>query len=52
MFADRTIGHRYAELSGELKSAWDASSAAAGSMNLFVKAREDMEAIVELPHVR
>jgi len=43
---------RQAVSSGELKSAWDASSAAAGSMNLFVKAREDMEAIVELPHVR
>lgn len=43
---------RQAALSGELKSAWDASSAAAGSMMLFAKAREDMEATVKLPHIR
>ncbi len=43
---------RQAVMSGELKSAWDASSAAAGSMMLFAKAREDMEATVKLPHIR
>jgi hypothetical protein len=43
---------RQAVVSGELKAAWDASSAAAGSMMLFAKAREDMEATVELPHIR
>jgi hypothetical protein len=43
---------RQAVMSGELRSAWDASSAAAGSMMLFAKAREDMEAIVKLPQTR
>lgn len=43
---------RQAALSGELQSAWDASSAAAGSMMLFAKAREDMEATVKLPQIR
>jgi len=43
---------RQAVLSGELTSAWDASSAAAGSMMLLVKAREDLEAAVKLPHIR
>jgi hypothetical protein len=43
---------RQAVLSGELKSAWDASSAAAGSMMLLVKAREDLEAAVKLPRIR
>jgi hypothetical protein len=43
---------RQAVVSGELQSAWDSSSAAAGSMMLFGKAREDMEATLELPHIR
>lgn len=43
---------RQAVISGELKSAWDASSAAAGSMMLLAKAREDMEAAIRLPHIR
>ena len=43
---------RQAVLSGELGSAWDASSAAAGSMMLFAKAQEDMEATVKLPQIR
>lgn len=43
---------RRAVLSGELQSAWDASSAAAGSMMLLAKAREDMEATVKLPQLR
>jgi hypothetical protein len=43
---------RSAVISGELRSAWDASSAAAGSMMLFAKAREDMEATVKLPRIR
>jgi hypothetical protein len=43
---------RQAAISGELRSAWDASSAAAGSMMLFAKAQEDMEVIVKLPQIR
>jgi hypothetical protein len=43
---------RQAAVSGELQLAWDASSAAAGSMMLFGKAREDMEAAVRLPEIR
>jgi hypothetical protein len=43
---------RQAVISGELGSAWDASSAAAGSMMLLTKAREDMGAIVQLPQIR
>jgi len=43
---------RQAATSGELQLAWDASSAAAGSMMLFGKAREDMEAAVRLPEIR
>lgn len=43
---------RSAVMSGELRSAWDASSAAAGSMALFTRAQEDMEAIVKLPQIR
>jgi hypothetical protein len=43
---------RQAMTSGDLKSAWDASSSAAGSMMLFTRAREDLEAAVTLPHVR
>ena len=43
---------RQAATSGELQLAWDASSAAAGSMMLLSKAREDMEAVVRLPEIR
>jgi hypothetical protein len=43
---------RQAATSGELQLAWDASSAAAGSMMLLNKAREDMEAAVRLPEIR
>ncbi|MCM3879355.1 MAG: hypothetical protein ND807_04520 [Vicinamibacterales bacterium] len=43
---------RSAVASGEIRSAWDASSAAAGSMTLFAKAQEDMEAVVKLPQAR
>jgi hypothetical protein len=43
---------RQAALSGELQLAWDASSAAAGSMMLLNKAREDMEAAIRLPEIR
>ena len=43
---------RQAAVSGELQLAWDASSAAAGSMMLLNKAREDMEAAVRLPEIR
>jgi hypothetical protein len=43
---------RQAAVSGELQLAWDASSAAAGSMMLLTKAQEDMEAAVRLPEIR
>jgi hypothetical protein len=43
---------RQATLSGELQLAWDASSAAAGSMMLLSRAQEDMEAAVRLPEIR
>lgn len=43
---------RQAAISGELQLAWDASSAAAGSMMLLSKAQEDMEAAVRLPEIR
>jgi hypothetical protein len=43
---------RQAAVSGELQLAWDASSAAAGSMMLLGKAQEDMEAAVRLPEIR
>jgi hypothetical protein len=43
---------RQAAVSGELQLAWDASSAAAGSMMLFSRAREDMEAAVRFPEIR
>ncbi|HET9468326.1 MAG TPA: hypothetical protein VFO48_07940 [Vicinamibacterales bacterium] len=43
---------RQAAISGELQLAWDASSAAAGSMMLLTKAQEDMEAAVRLPEIR
>ena len=43
---------RQAAVSGELQLAWDASSAAAGSMMLLTRAREDMEAAVRLPEIR
>ena len=43
---------RQAVVAGDLKAAWDASSAAAGSMELFAKAREDMVAAVTDPEIR
>lgn len=43
---------RQAAVSGDLQLAWDASSAAAGSMMLLTKAQEDMEAAVRLPEIR
>jgi hypothetical protein len=43
---------RQAAVSGELQLAWDASSAAAGSMMLLTRAQEDMEAAVRLPEIR
>lgn len=43
---------RQATVSGELALAWDASSAAAGSMMLLTRAREDMEAAVRIPQIR
>lgn len=43
---------RQATVSGEVALAWDASSAAAGSMLLLTRAREDMEAAVRLPQIR
>jgi len=43
---------RQATVSGELQLAWDASSAASGSMMLLSKAQEDMEAAVRLPEIR
>lgn len=43
---------RQATISGDLALAWDASSAAAGSMMLLSRAREDMEAAVRLPEIR
>ena len=43
---------RQATVSGALELAWDASSAAAGSMILLTRAREDMEAAVRLPQIR
>jgi hypothetical protein len=43
---------RQATISGELALAWDASSAAAGSLALLQRAREDMEAAVRFPETR
>ena len=43
---------RQAAVTGELQLAWDASSAAAGSMMLLTKAQEDMDAAVRLPEIR
>jgi hypothetical protein len=43
---------RQATVAGELALAWEASSAAAGSMMLLTKAKEDMEAAVRLPQIR
>ncbi|HKY21676.1 MAG TPA: hypothetical protein VJM31_10695 [Vicinamibacterales bacterium] len=43
---------RQATVSGQLTLAWDASSAAAGSMMLLIRAQEDMEAVVRLPQIR
>lgn len=38
--------------SGDLRTAWDASAAAAGAMMLFTRAREQMEAVFQLPQLR
>jgi hypothetical protein len=38
--------------SGELGIAWDASSAAAGSMMLFARARDEMDAVSRQPELR
>ena len=43
---------RQAAVSGELSLAWDASSAASGSMTLLARAREDMEAAIRIPQIR
>ena len=43
---------RHATVSGELALAWDASSAAAGSMTLLTRAREEMEAAIRLPQTK
>jgi hypothetical protein len=43
---------REAVESGSLQKAWDASSAAAGSIMLFARARADMEAILTIPRLR
>lgn len=43
---------RQATVAGELALAWEASSAAAGSMMLLTRAQEDMEAAVRLPQLR
>ena len=43
---------RQATVTGQLALAWEASSAAAGSMMLFGRAKEDMEAAVRLPQLR
>ena len=38
--------------SGNLRSAWDASAAAAGSLMLLARARADMENVFRLPQLR
>jgi hypothetical protein len=38
--------------SGSLQKAWDASSAAAGSIMLFARARADLEAVLTFPRLR
>jgi hypothetical protein len=43
---------RQAVITGELQLAWDASSAASGSLLLLKRAKEDMEAAVRLPEIR
>jgi hypothetical protein len=43
---------RQAATTGEMQLAWDASSAASGSLLLLSKAKEDMEAAVRLPEIR
>jgi hypothetical protein len=51
--ADRAVKtRRQAAVSGELQFAWDASSAAAGSIMLLDRAKEDLEAAVRLPELR
>jgi hypothetical protein len=43
---------REAVESGSLQRAWDASSAAAGSIMLFARARADMDAVLAYPQLR
>jgi len=43
---------RQAAVTGDLQLAWDASSAASGSIMLLIKAEEDLEAAVRLPDIR
>ncbi len=43
---------RQAVLAGAMSAAWTASSAAAGSMMLLARAREEMEAATKLPQLR
>jgi hypothetical protein len=43
---------RQAAVTGEMQLAWDASSAASGSLMLLIRAKEDMEAAVRLPEIR
>jgi hypothetical protein len=43
---------RQAAVSGELPLAWDASSAAAGSMMLLNRAQEDMDEAARFPEIR
>jgi hypothetical protein len=43
---------RQAAISGELQLAWDASSAASGSMMLLAKAQDDLRAAVRVPEIR
>lgn len=51
--ADSAVkGRRQATISGELRAAWDASSAAAGSMMLYTRAQDDMAEIMRLPQIR
>jgi hypothetical protein len=50
--ANAVQARREAVESGSLQRAWDASSAAAGSIMLFARARADMEAVLAFPRLR
>ena len=51
--ADSAVtGRRDAVESGDLRTAWDASAAAAGSMMLLARARTDVESALKLPQLR